>query len=169
MTWRIALLSAFVACTPLLAVADPVRFATNAEVTLPAGYAHTFEDAGKTIVVSPKQKDLFEYRLTFHSLVQFLSQRPTIAEDFVRSMAEKKGKTLLSIPDTGLEGFLEAGNPSTVNGERARNMHGVVALREGYTTMTLTVPEKHVNDPTVREFVGGGMATLLATLRYVDN
>src|SRR5438477_882351 len=139
------------------AAAEPIRFAAAAQVTPPDGYTHSFEDDGKTIVLYPKQKDLFQYRLTFHSLVQYLAQRPTVTEDFVSSMAEKKGKKLLPIRGTMHKGFLEAGTPSTVNGELVRNMHGVVAMREGYTTMTLTVPERYANEPTVREFVAGGM------------
>ena len=147
----------------------PVRFADGAEITLPDGYTHSLEDDRKTIVLYPSRKDLFEYRLTFHSLVQYLARRPRITEEFVSSIAEKKGKQLRTIRDSAHKAFVEAANPSNVNGEAARNLHGVVAMTEGYTTMTLTVPEKNANDPTVREFVGGGMEVLLGTLRYVGD
>jgi hypothetical protein len=165
---RIALAAAL--SLPQLALAgSPVRFSDGAQVTLPDGYSHSFEDDKRTIVLYPKQKELFQYRLTFHTLVPHLAQRPRIAEEFVSSMAEKKGKQLRTIKGTALKGFLEAGNPSNVDGEPMRNMHGVVVMRQGYTTITLTVPEKYANDATVREFVGGGMEAILATLKYVGN
>ena len=168
MVCRALLVVALLGWLPPAALADsPVRFAEEAEITLPDGYSHRFEDERKTIVVHPSRQDLFEYRLTFHSLVQYLAQRPRITEEFVSSMAEKKGKQLRTIRGTSHKAFVEAGAPSNVNGETVRNLHGVVAMREGYTTMTLTVPEKYANNPAVREFVAGGMERLLATLRYV--
>jgi hypothetical protein len=162
--------AAILACLPFLAFAEqPVRFAEGAEITLPTDYLYSFEDGNMTIVVSPKQHELFRFRLTFHSLARYLAQRPRIAEEFVASMAEKEGRRLLPIQGTNHKWFFEPGTPSNISGEAARNMHGVVAMREGYTTMTLTVPERYSNEPIVRDFVGGGMEALLSTLRYVDN
>jgi hypothetical protein len=166
---RRAAVLAVLACIPLLAgAAGPVRFARNAEVTLPAGYTHGFEDDGRTIVLYPPRKDLFQYRLTFHSLIQHLSQRSTIADDFVGSMARKKGKNLLLFGGQKHKGFVELGERSTVGSEPVRNLHGVVAIREGYATMTLSVPERNAGDPAVRAFLAEGMEGLVASLRYVD-
>jgi hypothetical protein len=162
--------AAILACLPFFAFAgQPVRFAEGAEITLPTDYLYRFEDDNMTIVVSPKQHELFQYRLTFHSLTRYLAQRPRIAEEFVASIADKEGRWLRPIQGTNYKWFFEPGAPSNISGEVARNMHGAVAMREGYTTITLTVPERYSNEPIVRDFVGGGMEALLSTLRYVDN
>lgn len=170
MTRALLLAVALLAYFPLPTLAGPVvRFADGVEITLPDGYSYGFEDDRKTVVIYSKQEDLFQYRLTFHSLVEHLTQRPRITEEVVSSMAEKKGKSLHTIRGTTYKGFLEPGTRSKINGETARNMHSIVALREGYVTTTLTVLEKHANNPVVRKFVGDGMEALLATLKYVGN
>ena len=150
----------------LAAYGQSVQFANGgARITLPAGYSHELEDDGKTIVIRPGQKDLFEFRLTFNSLAQYARQRPNIAEEFIRNAAEKKGRKVNRIKGTDSIGFLEPGDGTTVNREPARNMHGVLTLGKGYVTLTLTVPEKYAQLPEVREFVGGGMESLLGRLR----
>ncbi len=149
-----------------VAVGQVVSFADGgARLSLPAGYTHELEDKGKTIVVRPPTPGLFELRLTFNSTAQYAKKRPNIAQEFVMDAAKKKGRTIGRIRGTGNIAFLEIGSDSMVNGERARNMQGLIALGQGYVALTLTVPEKNTETPAVRDFLGGGMETLLGGLR----
>jgi hypothetical protein len=164
---RAMLVAALFATAPFLALAgQPVRFG-QAEITVPDGFSHALENGGKTLVLYPRQKALFQYRLTFHSLVEQLPQRPRIAEETVSSLAEKKRMQPYPVRGSSHMGFLDTGTRSTVNGEPLRTMQGAVSLGEGYATMTVAVPEKYANEPVVREFLGVGLESLLATLRYV--
>src|SRR5262247_1471929 len=67
----------------LIAVAQPVQFANGARITLPTGYGHELEEKGKTIAIRPAQRNLFTFRLTYHSLAQYAVYQPDVAEDFI--------------------------------------------------------------------------------------
>ena len=150
----------------LIAAAQPVQFANgDARITMPAGYGHELEEKGKTIAIRPALRNLFTFRLTYHSLAQYAVYQPDVAEDFIRAIADKRGIRVNRIRGSDSVGFIERGEDSTVNGEPARNMHGVLSLGRGYVTLTLTVPEKYAQRPEVRAFVAGGMESLLGSLR----
>jgi hypothetical protein len=150
----------------LVAFAQPVEFADGgARISLPVGYRHELEDGGRTIAIRPAQRSLFTFRLTYHSLAQYAGGQPDIAEHFIRSVAEKKGRGVNRIRGGDSIGFIERAGDSTVNGEPARNMQGVLSLGKGYVILTLTVPEQYAQRPEVRAFVGGGMESLLGSLR----
>jgi hypothetical protein len=148
------------------AIGQVVSFADRgATLALPAGYSYALEDKGRTIVVRPPKRGSFEFRLTFNSLAQLAGTRPTIAQEFIADAAKKDGRTLGRIRGTDSFGFFEAAGGSMVNGEPARNMSGLITLGQGYVTLALTIPEKNVDTPAVRDFLGGGMEALLGGLR----
>ena len=150
----------------LLALAQSVEFGNGgARIALPDGYRHELEGEGKAIVIRPAQRSLFTFRLTYHSLEQYAGKHPNIAEDLIHGVAGKKGIKVNRIRGSDSIGFIERREDSTVDGEPARNMHGVVTLGNGHVTLTLTVPEKYAQRPEVRAFVGGGMESLLGSLR----
>ncbi len=149
-----------------VAIGQVVSFADGgASLSLPPGYKHELEDKGKTIVVRPPTPGLFELRLTFNSTAQHAKKHPNIAQEFVMDAAKKKGRTIGRIRGTDNIAFLEIGSDSVVNGERVRSMQGLIALGQGYVALTLTVPAKNTETPAVRDFLGGGMETLLGGLR----
>jgi hypothetical protein len=159
------LVAALLASASCVALAgQPVRFG-QAEITIPEGYAHALEDGGRTLLMRPTQEPKFDYRLTFHRLVQPVS--PQTPEEIVAALARKKRMQPYEIRGSSHVGFLDMGTRSTVDGEPVRRMEGAVALKEGYATMTVAVPEKYANHLAVRDFLGVGVEHLLATLRYV--
>jgi hypothetical protein len=137
----------------------------GARITLPAGYGYELEGDGRTIVIRPARRELFEFRITYNSLAKYARERRSVAEDFIHRTAQKKGRRVHRIKGTDSIGFIEPGAASTVKDEPVRNIHGLMSLGKGYVTFTLTVPEKYAHLPEVRAFVGGGMESLLGALR----
>lgn len=147
------------------AAARDVQFAKGAaSIAPPAGYTHALEDEGQTLVLRPPQKGLFEIRFTFNA-VPVRADHPQLAREFVIDAARQKNKPVVQFKGSRSIGFIERGPGTVADGEPVRNLHGLLTLGQGYVTLTLSVPEKHVERPEVREFVNQGIEALIATLK----
>jgi len=147
---------------PLLAQA--IAFANGgATVAPPAGYTHSLEDNGHTVVLYPPRKDLFEMRFTFHAVPE-RKGHPQLAREFVLEVARTKGKQPTRFKG-GEVGFIERGPATFRDLVEYRNLEGLMTLGKGYVVLTLSVPEKNVQLPEIREFMKTGMEGLIASLR----
>src|SRR5882672_3253288 len=102
-------LLAWLLLAPMSALAEIALFAGGvAQVVLPAGYEHYFEEQRKTLVVSQVGTPAkIEVRFTFNSLRPYAKQRPTIGKDFVLDSSKKKIKVTFQVPENGGIGFVD--------------------------------------------------------------
>ena len=136
-------------------------------ITLPTGYSSKLEENGLTIAIYPPDAQLFEFRLTYHSLSEQGVHNPALAQAGVNYIAQKKGLAAHKIVGGKEIGFIEPGTIApNEKGVLTRSIHGVFSLNNGYVTMTLSVPESKATDPKIENFLAeGGMESLTASLR----
>jgi hypothetical protein len=135
----------------------------EAGITPLPGYTHRLEESGETIVLLP-ESGLFEMRFTYHA-VPVRKDHPQLAREFVLDLGRQKQKQVTRFRGTQSIGFIERGPPSMMNGEEQRNLQGILTLGQGYVTLLLSVPERNVNLPEMREFMKSGIDPLIAALR----
>ena len=165
---RILFLLAFSLCALNALAQAAIPFSKGrASITLPPGYTHRLEDSGETIVLLPAS-GLFQMRFTYHA-VPVSKDHPQLAREFVLDMAKQKEKQVTQFRGSQSVGFIERGPPSMMNGEEHRNLQGLLTLGQGYVTLILSVPERNVQLPEMREFIQKGMEPLIAALKAKGN
>lgn len=135
----------------------------RAVMSVPPGYTHRLEDKNQTIAVIP-QSGLFEMRFTYHGVPQ-RPDHPQLAREFVLDVAKQKNKQVNVFRGTQNIGFLEGGPPAVRDGEEYRTLQGLMTLGQGYVVLLLTVPERNVQRPEMREFMKEGIEPLIARVK----
>ena len=140
-----------------LACSQVVHFdRQGAQFEVPKGYKYEFEDGQRTLSLTPEAPHHIEIRLTFNSMREYVSQRPTIGKDFVRDAAAKKGKKLFDVPGNGGVAFVDYSESWQAGPDRIRSTHGMMGLSDGYVTFSVTAEEAQFESPTMKEvFVRG--------------
>ena len=163
---RSLLLALLLCSVALSAAAQNVLFAGNlARANVPAGYEHYFEERRKTLVLAPTGKLKAEVRFTFNSLREYLSQKPNAGLDFIEYAASKKNRPLFDIPENGGKAFIDFARDGVLNGKKAQDTHGMMGLRNGYVTFTITIDQEHVDSEAAKELLGTGIKALLGRIR----
>jgi hypothetical protein len=136
-----------------------------AQFEVPKGYRYGFEDGRRTLSLSPEAPHHIEIRLTFNSMKEYASQRPTIGKDFVRDAAKKKGKDLFDVPGNGGVAFLDYAESRQAGSDRIRETHGMMGLNDGYVTFTVTAEEKDADSSTMKEIFARALKDLLGKVK----
>jgi hypothetical protein len=96
---------------------------------------------------------------------EYASQHPTIGKDFVRDAAKKKGKELFDVPGNGGVAFLDYAESRKAGSDRIRETHGMMGLKDGYVTFTVTAEEKDADSSTMKEIFARGLKDLLGKVK----
>lgn len=149
-----------------LAYSQVVQFDRQvAQFDVPNGYRYGFEDGRRTLSLSPAAPHHIEIRLTFNSMREYVSQRPTIGRDFVRDAAAKKGKELFDVPGNGGVAFVDYSESRQAGPDRIRSTHGMLGLNDGYVTFSVTAEERNFDSSTMKELFARGLKELLGKVK----
>ncbi len=149
-----------------LAFSQVVHFDRQvAQFEVPKGYRYGFEDSRRTLSLSPEAPHHIEIRLTFNSMREYVSQRPTIGKDFVRDAAAKKGKELFEVPGNGGVAFVDYSESRQAGSDRIRSTHGMMGLNDGFVTFSVTAEETHLDSPVMQEVFARGLKELLGKVK----
>ncbi len=136
-----------------------------AQFEVPKGYRYGFEDGRRTLSLSPEAPHHIEIRLTFNSMGEYVSQRPMIGKGFVRDAATKKGKELFEVPGNGGVGFVDYSESRQAGQDLIRSTHGIMGLRDGYVTFSVTTEEKYFDSSAMKEIFARGLKELLGKVK----
>lgn len=147
--------------------AETVLFAGNvARADVPAaGYEHFFEEERKTLVFVSTGRLKAAVRFTFNSLQPYLTQKPNVGLEFIEYAASKKSKPLFDIPGNGGKAFFDFTREGALDGKKAQDTHGMMGLRDGYVTFTITIDQEHVGSAEAQALVSTGIKSLLGRIR----
>ncbi|RMX05750.1 hypothetical protein D8I35_11305 [Corticibacter populi] len=149
-----------------LACSQVVHFDRQvAQLEVPKGYRYGFEDGRRTLSLSPEAPHHIEIRLTFNSMKEYVSQRPTIGKDFVRDTAAERGKELFEVPGNGGVAFLDYSESRQAGSDRIRSTHGVMGLSDGYVTFSVTAEEKKFDSSTMKDIFARDLKKLLGKIK----
>ena len=161
---RIALPALALAFWAAGALAQTIVFGNGrAMLEVPPGYTHRLEDKNQTIALIPPS-GLFEMRFTYYGVPQ-RADHPQLAREFVLDVAKQKNKQVNVFKGTQNIGFLERGPPALRDGEEYRTLQGLMTLGQGYVALLLTVPERNVQRPEMREFMKEGIEPRIARVK----
>ncbi len=136
-----------------------------AQIDLPVGYRHYFEDGKQTLLVVAPGPQKMDFRFTFNSFRQYVKQRPTIGKDFVQDTAKKKGKPVFILDGNGGIAFVDYSKKSKIGEDRVQETFGMMGLDDGYVTFTITIEEDKLASDSAKEFLATGFKTLLSRIR----
>jgi hypothetical protein len=159
-------MSLVLACTAWMPQAqaadkDPAGWRMN----VPNGYRQDVEDEGQTLVLTPANPDQFLMRFTFHSLKDYVKERPKVGREFIEHLAGKKGLKTFAVDGNGGVAYLEPPVVSEVDGGRVQETAGGLGLDDAYVTFTIVIDEGALADPVVKELMRSGIQVLLGRIR----
>lgn len=135
------------------------------KMSVPNGYRQEVEDDGRTLVLSPAKPEQYLLRFTYHSLAEYVKERPKVGRDFIEHLARKKGLTTFAVDGNGGVAYLEAPVLVEQDGARAQETAGGLGLDDAYVTFTVVIDEAALTDPVVRELLRSGIQVLLGRIR----
>jgi len=143
------------------AVKDPAGWRIN----VPNGYRQDFEDGGQTLVLTPANPDQFLLRFTYHSLKEYVKERPKVGREFIEHLARKKGLKTFTVDGNGGVAYMEPPVVTEQDGGRVQETAGGLGLDDAYVTFTVVIDEAWLSDPVVKELLKSGIQVLLGRIR----
>ena len=137
-------------------------------MNVPDGYAHAYEDEGRTIVLTPPSPERFLLRFTYHSLKDYVGERPRVGREFIEHLAAKKRLTTFSVDGNGGVAYVEPPVVTEQDGGRIQESAGSLGLDDAYVTFTVVVDQAALTDPVVQELLRSGLPVLLGRIRSLD-
>lgn len=134
-------------------------------MNVPDGYRQSREDNGHTLVLSPPSPEKFVLRFTFHSLADYVAERPRVGREFIAHLAAKKNLKTFEVPGNGGLAYVEPPVVSEQDGGRVHETEGSLGLDDAYVTFTVMVDEASRDDPVVQELLRSGLQVLLGRIR----
>jgi len=159
-------ISLVLACTAWMqqaeaSVKDPAGWRMN----VPNGYRQEFEDEGQTLVLTPSNPEQFLMRFTYHSLKEYVKERPKVGREFIEHLAGKKGVKTFAVDGNGGVAYMEPPVVSEEDGARVQETAGGLGLDDAYVTFTVVIDEAALTDPVVKELLQSGIQVLLGRIR----
>ena len=161
------LLSFWLAAMTWMSAASAADRETGAgwSMNVPDGYRQAYEDGGLTLVLTPPNPDQFLIRFTYHSLKDYVKERPGVGREFIRHLAAKKGFATFPVDGNGGIAYLEPAVTTEQDGGRVQEIAGNLGLDDAYVTFTVVIDQAALSDPVVQELQRSGLQVLLGRIR----
>ena len=165
--WIRRLASVFFAAMTWVSHASAAERDADADwkMNVPNGYRQSFEDEGRTLVLTPANPDQFLIRFTYHSLKAYVKERPKVGREFIEHLAAKKGLKTFPVDGNGGVAYVEPSVISEQDGGRVQETAGSLGLDDAYVTFTVVIDEAAMADPAVKELLQSGLPVLLGRIR----
>lgn len=135
------------------------------KMNVPNGYRQTYEDEGRTLVLTPANPEQFLIRFTYHSLKAYVKERPKVGREFIEHLAAKKGLKTFPVDGNGGVAYVEPPVVTEQDGGRVQETAGSLGLDDAYVTFTVVIDEAALSDPAVKELLQSGLPVLLGRIR----
>ncbi|KQV90423.1 hypothetical protein ASC87_28140 [Rhizobacter sp. Root1221] len=159
------MMSLVLACTAWMPQAQAAdKESAGWRMNVPNGYRQAYEDEGQTLVLTPANPEQFLVRFTYHSLKDYVKERPKVGREFIEHLAGKKGLKTFAVEGNGGVAYLEPPVVSEQDGGRVQETAGGLGLDDAYVTFTVVIDEAAMSDPAVKELLRSGIQVLLGRI-----